>query len=351
LYIFDVSKQKYNKRERCNLKKEWYLQSVEEVTNNLQTDINTGLTNEQVAKKQVEYGLNQLKAKKKKSLLKKFINQFKDFTIIVLIIAAIVSGIVGVSEGEGITDTVIILIVVILNAVIGVAQESKAEKSLEALQKLSDHSSKVIRNGKLDVIPSKMLVPGDIVVLETGDYIPADLRIVEAVNLKVQESALTGESVPIEKQVQELAGEDIGIADRNNMLFSSSLVTYGRGKGIVVETGMNTEVGKIATMLDSTEENITPLQQKLNGLGKILGIVALAICAVIFVIGLLYGKEPIHMFMTAVSLAVAAIPEGLVAVSTIVLAVGVRKNGKEKCNSKKAPSSRNIRQRNSYLFG
>jgi Ca2+-transporting ATPase len=320
------------------LEKEWYLKSVEEATNDLQTDINTGLTNEQIAKKQEKYGLNQLKAKKKKSLFKKFLEQFKEFTIIVLIIAAIVSGFVGISEGEGITDTIIILIVVVLNAVIGVAQESKAEKSLEALQKLSDHSSKVIRNGKLDVIPSKMLVPGDIVVLETGDYIPADLRIVEAVNLKVQESALTGESVPIEKQVQELTEKEIGIADRNNMLFSSSLVTYGRGKGIVVETGMNTEVGKIATMLDSAEDNITPLQQKLNVLGKTLGIVALVICAVIFVIGLLYGKEPIHMFMTAVSLAVAAIPEGLVAVSTIVLAIGVQKMVKKNAIVKKLPA-------------
>jgi Ca2+-transporting ATPase len=320
------------------LKEEWYLKNIEEASKKLETNINTGLTNEQVAKKQEQYGLNELKAKKKKSILKKFLEQFKDFTIIVLIIAAIVSGIVGISEGEGITDTIIILIVVIVNAVIGVAQESKAEKSLEALQKLSDHSSKVMRNGSIAVIPSRLLVPGDIVLLETGDYVPADLRIIEAVNLKVQESALTGESVPVEKQTQELIGEDIGIADRKNMLFSSSMVTYGRGKGIVVETGMNTEVGKIATMIDTAEENITPLQQKLNGLGKTLGIVAIAICAVIFVIGLIYGKEPIHMFMTAVSLAVAAIPEGLVAVSTIVLAIGVQKMVKKNAIVKKLPA-------------
>lgn len=320
------------------MEKEWFSKDVEETKQELETDLENGLISEQVAEKQQKYGLNELKAKKKKTLFQKFLEQFKDFTIIVLIVAAIVSGIVGVSEGEGITDTIIILIVVVLNAVIGVAQESKAEKSLEALQKLSDHASKVIRNGKLEVIPSKQLVPGDIVVLETGDYIPADLRIIEAVNLKSQESALTGESVPVEKQVEKITDEKVGIGDRTNMLFSSSLITYGRGKGIVVSTGMNTEVGKIATMLDSTEETTTPLQEKLNKLGKTLGIAALAICVVIFVIGLLYGKEPIHMFMTAVSLAVAAIPEGLVAVSTIVLAIGVQRMVKKNAIVKKLPA-------------
>lgn len=320
------------------MEKEWFSKSVEETKEELQTDLENGLTSKQVTEKQQKHGLNELKAKKKKTLFQKFLEQFKDFTIIVLIVAAIVSGIVGVSEGEGITDTIIILIVVILNAVIGVVQESKAEKSLEALQKLSDHASKVIRNGNLEVIPSKLLVPGDVVVLETGDYIPADLRIIEAVNLKSQESALTGESVPVEKQVEKITDEKVGIGDRTNMLFSSSLITYGRGKGIVVNTGMNTEVGKIATMLDSTEETTTPLQEKLNKLGKTLGIAALAICAVIFVIGLLYGKEPIHMFMTAVSLAVAAIPEGLVAVSTIVLAIGVQRMVKKNAIVKKLPA-------------
>ena len=320
------------------MEKEWYSKTVEEAKKELETDLQNGLKSEQITSKQEKYGFNELKAKKKKTLFQKFLEQFKDFTIIVLIVAAIVSGVVGISEGEGITDTIIILIVVILNAIIGVAQESKAEKSLEALQKLSDHASKVIRNGKMDVIPSRLLVPGDIVVLETGDYIPADLRIIEAVNLKSQESALTGESVPVEKQVDTITEDKVGIGDRTNMLFSSSLVTYGRGKGIVVNTGMNTEVGKIASMLDNTEETTTPLQEKLNVLGKTLGVAALAICAVIFVIGLLYGKEPIHMFMTAVSLAVAAIPEGLVAVSTIVLAIGVQKMVKKNAIVKKLPA-------------
>ena len=320
------------------MNKKWFNKEITEIEKELETDVKKGLTNEQVSSKQEKYGLNQLKAKKKKSLLQKFIEQFKDFSIIVLIIAAVVSGFVGVSQGEGITDTIIILIVVLANAIIGIAQESKAEKSLEALQKLTDHASKVIRNGHLEVIPAKELVPGDIVTLDTGDYIPADLRVFEAVNLKVQEASLTGESMPVEKSIKIIDDPETGIGDRTNMLFSSSLVTYGRGKGIVVATGMETEVGKIAGMLDNTEKQITPLQEKLNKLGKTLGIAALAICAFIFIIGLLQGKEPINMFMTAVSLAVAAIPEGLVAVSTIVLAIGVQKMVKKNAIVKKLPA-------------
>ena len=282
--------------------------------------------------------MKKLKAKKKKSLFVKFLEQFKDFMIIILIISAIISGVVGVAQGEGFTDTIIILVVVIVNAIIGVAQENKAEKSLEALQKLSSHVAKVVRDGKLQVIQSKELVPGDIVILETGDYVPADLRIIEAVNLKAQEAALTGESVPVEKMAAKIEDEKIGIGDRINMLFSSSLITYGRGKAVVVETGMNTEVGKIADIINTAEDQGTPLQQKLDKLGKTLGIVALAICAVIFVVGLLYGKEPIHMFMTAVSLAVAAIPEGLPAVFTIVLAIGVQRMVKRNAIVKKLPA-------------
>ncbi len=316
----------------------WFNKSIEEAEKILETNIQNGLTENYVKTKREKHGLNMLKAKKKASLLQRFIEQFKDFSIIVLIIAAIVSGFVGISQGEGITDTIIILIVVLANAIIGIAQESKAEKSLEALQKLTDHASKVIRDGKIKVIPAKELVPGDIVVLDTGDYIPADLRVIEAVNLKAQESSLTGESVPVEKTTKTIEKTDVGIGDRTNMLFSSSLVTYGRGKGIVVQTGMNTEVGKIAGMLDNTEKQITPLQEKLNKLGKTLGIAALAICAFIFIIGLIQGKEPINMFMTAVSLAVAAIPEGLVAVSTIVLAIGVQKMVKKNAIVKKLPA-------------
>ena len=319
-------------------KNNWFNKKKEEVEKELSTDLEKGLTTEEVQKRQEKYGLNELKAKKKKTLFQKFLEQFKDFSIIILIIAAIVSGAVGIAEGEGITDTIIILIVVIVNAIIGVTQEAKAEKSLEALQKLTDHASKVIRNGEITVVPAKELVPGDIVVLDTGDYIPADLRIIEAVNLKSQEASLTGESVPVEKNAEVIEETEIGIGDRLNMLFSSSLVTYGRGKGIVVETGMTTEVGKIAGMLDATGEQTTPLQDKLNRLGKTLGIVALTICVIIFIIGLIQGKEPIHMFMTAVSLAVAAIPEGLVAVSTIVLAIGVQKMVKKNAIVKRLPA-------------
>ena len=258
--------------------------------------------------------------------------------IIVLIIAAIVSGAIGYMKGEGITDSIIIMIVVIVNAIIGVAQENKAEKSLEALQKMSQHSTKVLRDGNVKVIEAKALVPGDVVILDTGDYVPADIRLIEAVNLKAQEASLTGESVPVEKFTSEIEAEKVGIGDRTNMVFSSSLITYGRGKGIVVETGMETEVGKIAGILSSTVKADTPLQTKLNKLGKTLGSVALVICAIIFIIGILYGKNPIDMFMTAVSLAVAAIPEGLAAVSTIVLAIGVQRMVKKHAIVKKLPA-------------
>ena len=198
----------------------WFNKEIKEVENELQTNLKNGLNTEQVQHFQEKYGLNQLMTTKKKSLVQRFIEQFKDFSIIVLIIAAVVSGLVGITEGEGITDTIIILVVVVVNAIIGVTQESKAEKSLEALQKLTNHASKVLRNGQVTVIPAKELVPGDIVLLDTGDYIPADLRIIEAVNLKTQEASLTGESVPVEKSTEKILKEDVGIGDRVNMLFS-----------------------------------------------------------------------------------------------------------------------------------
>jgi Ca2+-transporting ATPase len=316
----------------------WYNKTASDVEEILDTNMQTGLTDLEVKKRHEKYGFNELKEAKKKSLFVRFLEQFKDFMIIVLIIAAIVSGAVGIAEGEGITDSIIILIVVIANAIIGVVQESKAEKSLEALKKLSGHEAKVLRNGTVQTVPARELVKGDIVVLETGDYVPADLRIFEAINFKVQESSLTGESVPVEKQANKIDEEEVAIGDRANMLFSSSLVTYGRGKGIVVETAMDTEVGKIAGIISNTEKQETPLQTKLNGLGKTLGIVALIICAIIFVIGLIQGKDAISMFMTAVSLAVAAIPEGLAAVSTIVLAIGVQKMVKKNAIVKRLPA-------------
>ena len=318
--------------------KNWFNQTKEEVSKYFNVDIQNGLSAEQVKENQAKYGPNELKQAKKKSLFIRFLEQFKDFMIIVLIIAAIVSGAIGYIKGEGITDSIIIMIVVIVNAIIGVAQENKAEKSLEALQKMSQHSTKVLRDGNVKVIEAKALVPGDIVILDTGDYVPADIRLIEAVNLKAQEASLTGESVPVEKFTSEIEAEKVGIGDRTNMVFSSSLITYGRGKGIVVETGMETEVGKIAGILSSTVKADTPLQTKLNKLGKTLGSVALVICAIIFIIGILYGKNPIDMFMTAVSLAVAAIPEGLAAVSTIVLAIGVQRMVKKHAIVKKLPA-------------
>jgi len=318
--------------------KNWFNLSTKEVEKKLESSKTVGLLDEEVNKRKAEYGLNELKSAKKTPLFIKFLEQFKDFMIIVLIIAAVISGAVGYMQGEGITDSIIIMIVVIVNAIIGVAQEDKAEKSLEALKKMSSYSAKVIRDGKLQVVPSKDLVPGDVVVLETGDYVPADIRLIEAVNLKSQESSLTGESVPTDKYANTITDPEVAIGDRTNMVFSSSLITYGRGKGIVVETGMNTEVGKIAGILNDTEKADTPLQQRLNKLGKTLGIASLVICVVIFIIGMLQGKQALDMFMTAVSLAVAVIPEGLAAVSTIVLAIGVQRMVKKHAIVKKLPA-------------
>ena len=316
----------------------YFNKNVNEIEKELNTNIELGLKLEEVKNRQEKDGFNELKEGKRKSNIVKFLEQFKDFMIIVLIIAAIVSGVINKINGEGMTDTIIIMVVIIANAIIGVAQENKAEKSLEALKKMSSHSAKVIRNGKQVIVLSRDLVVGDIVVLDTGDYVPADLRIIESVNLKTQESALTGESLPVEKISNTIETEELGIGDQKNIAFSSSLVTYGRGKGIVTSIGMNTEVGKIATIISNTEKDKTPLQEKLDGLGKVLGIGALAICLVIFIVGLLYGKEPLNMFMTAVSLAVAAIPEGLAAVSTIVLAIGVQKMVQENAIIKKLPA-------------
>ncbi len=306
-------------------KKKWYNISVEDTVKSLNSNLEHGLTEEEVTKRIEEHGYNELIQKKKKTFLEKFMAQFKDFMIIVLIFAAFVSGVVGVLEHEGINDSIIILLIVIVNAVIGVLQENKAEKSLEALKKLSSHTAKVLRNGHLVVLPARELVPGDVIILETGDYITADLRLTDAINLRIEEASLTGESVPVEKITSLLTEEDLPLGDRENLAFSTSLVSYGRGKGVVVETGMNTEVGNIATILDSTENAQTPLQKKLDGLGKILGTAALIICFIMFIIGTINGKEPMHMFLSAVSLAVAAIPEGLPAIATIVLAIGVQR--------------------------
>ncbi len=318
--------------------KNYFNYSVKEVVEKLGTSASEGLSGDEVKKRLAEYGPNEIKGKKKKPFIFMFLSQFKSFMIIVLLIAAAISGVVGVMEGEGLLDTFIILGILILNAFIGAYQENKAESSLEALKKLSAPNTMVVRDGESKDVPTNELVPGDIVILETGDIIPADLRLIEAVNLKIQESSLTGESVPVDKFTETLFGEDIPLGDLTNMAFSSGIVTYGRGKGLVVGTGMNTQVGKIAGMLEQAMETETPMSKRLEQLGKILGITALVICTVIFIVGILYGNSVMSMFMTAVSLAVAAIPEGLPAVSTVVLAIGVQRLVKKNAIIRTLPS-------------
>ncbi len=318
--------------------KNYFNYSVKEVVEKLGTSASEGLSGDEVKKRLAEYGPNEIKGKKKKPFILMFLSQFKSFMIIVLLIAAAISGVVGIMEGEGLLDTFIILGILILNAFIGAYQENKAESSLEALKKLSAPNTMVVRDGESKDVPTNELVPGDIVILETGDIIPADLRLIEAVNLKIQESSLTGESVPVDKFTETLFGEDIPLGDLTNMAFSSGIVTYGRGKGLVVGTGMNTEVGKIAGMLEQAMETETPMSKRLEQLGKILGITALVICTVIFIVGILYGNSVLSMFMTAVSLAVAAIPEGLPAVSTVVLAIGVQRLVKKNAIIRTLPS-------------
>ncbi|MBN2275151.1 MAG: calcium-translocating P-type ATPase, PMCA-type [Bacteroidales bacterium] len=316
----------------------FYNKDVEEILSQFKTNDTTGLTSEDARQRLEEYGLNQLETKRKKSFFKMFVAQFKSFMIIILLIAAAISGVVGILEGEGLLDTFVILGILMLNALVGAFQEKKAESSLEALKSLAAPISKVLRNGSIAEIPSRELVPGDVVVLDTGDIIPADLRLIEAVNLKIQESSLTGESVPVEKSAGKLSADDVPLGDRTNMAFSSGMVTYGRGRGIVIATGMQTEVGKIADMLQQVEDTETPMSRRLEQLGKVLGIAALIICAVIFIVGVLYGNSILSMFMTAVSLAVAAIPEGLPAVSTIVLAIGVQRLVKRNAIIRTLPS-------------
>ena len=316
----------------------FYNQDIHELTSQLKTSETAGLTTEETKRRLEEFGYNQLVSKKKKSFFQMFMAQFKSFMIIILLIAAVVSGVVGVMEDEGLLDTFVILGILLLNALIGATQEKKAETSLEALKDLAAPLSKVLRDGVISEISTKELVPGDLVILETGAVIPADLRLIEAVNLKIQESSLTGESVPVEKKTATLAGDEIALGDRVNMAFSSGMVTYGRGRGVVVATGMKTEVGKIAHMLEYSQETETPMSRRLNQLGRLLGIVALIICGLIFLVGILYGNSIMNMFMTAVSLAVAAIPEGLPAVSTIVLAIGVQRMVKKNAIIRTLPS-------------
>ncbi len=314
-------------------KTQWFKKTKQELEEDLMVNVEQGLSEMDVVRKTAECGTNILTEQKRIGLFGMFINQFKDFMVIILMIASILSGMLGEK-----TDTIVIMIVVVFNAILGVIQESKAEKSLDALKKLSSPMAKVIRDGILIKIKSEDLVPGDVMVLETGDFVPADGVLFENASLMIEESALTGESVPVEKNINIPKGDEIPLGDRLNYVFTSSLVTKGRGKAIVTETGMNTEIGKIAGMLQNQEEGKTPLQRKLDDLGKTLGIGALAVCGVIFIIGYLQGRELIQMFMTSVSLAVAAIPEGLPAIVTIVLSIGVQKMIRNNAIVRKLPA-------------
>ena len=318
-------------------KHDFYNLSVGETEKELSTDSTRGLSAAEAARRRAESGYNEFTKTKHTTLAGKFFAQFKSFMIIVLIAAAAISGFIGYMEGEGFTDAIIILAIVIINAIIGTAQEAKAEKALDALEKLSSPHCKVVRDGEVQVVASRDLVPGDVVVLETGDAVPADIRLTEAVNLKIEEAALTGESVPVEKSTGAIPGE-APLGDRLDMAFGSTSVSYGRGRGIVTATGMSSEVGRIASMIQSVPNTKTPLQEKLDKLGRTLAIAALVICVVIFAVGVLYGKGWLEMFMTAVSLAVAAIPEGLPAVATVVLAVGVQQLVKKNAIVRRLPS-------------
>ncbi len=296
---------------------EFYFKPIEDVSKELGTDVQAGLSSSAVKESREKYGENKLQAKAGKTIWKQIYEQLSDVMIIILIIAAVLS----ISLHE-VVDGVVILAIVVLNAVLGITQERKASNALAALKSMAAPKAKVIRDGKIDVIDSIDLVPGDLVQLESGDYIPADLRLVEAVNLKIDESALTGESVSVDKKLTSIE-EGASIGDRLNSAFMSTIVTYGRGLGLVTGTGMGTEIGKIATMLNETEEGKTPLQVKLASFGKMLGLICVAVCIVIFGLGWYRGEPLLEVFMTAVSLAVAAIPEGLPAVVTVVLAMGV----------------------------
>ena len=312
---------------------------TEELLRHYGSDPSTGLTQEQAERAKTQYGANKL-AEGKKTNLQRFFAQFKDVMIIILLIAAAVSFGIACTTGETseFFEPVLILLIVVLNAVMGMLQESKAEKALDALKDLSAPHARVLRDGKEQVIDASELVPGDIIHLEAGDFVPADARLLESVSLKSEESALTGESVPSEKDAQAQVAEDAPLGDRSNMVFSGCSITYGTATALVTGTGMDTEMGKIAGLLSGEGDSQTPLQKKLAQLSKYLGILALAACAVIFVVGLIDGMDVLEIFMTSVSLAVSAIPEGLPAIVTIVLSIGVQRMVKKNAIIRRLPA-------------
>ena len=316
--------------------KSWYTLSEEEVLKELQTDRETGLSGAESAARLEKYGPNELEGHKQESMIKRILGQLKDPMIIVLLAAAVVSYV-----SSGFTDWVeplIILLIVVVNTVISITQEDNANKALEALQKMSAPLAKVIRGGEIVRVETNKLVPGDVIVLEAGDLVPADARILESANLKADESAMTGESVPVSKQAISSLPEGTVLGDRKNMVISSTVITNGRATCVVTGTGMETEVGRIAQMLSTDEDNETPLQKKMTEISKVLSVICLGVCVVMFVVGLLYQREILEIFMSAVALAVAAIPEGLAAVVTIVLALGVQRMVKRNAIVKKLPA-------------
>ncbi len=317
----------------------WHSEEQSEVTRQLNSDMTKGLTDAQVAEKRGQFGENKLREKKKKTNFQRFLDQFKDTMILILLAAAGVSLAVTIVEKTNeYFEPLLILLIVVMNAIMGVMQESKAEKALDALKGLSAPHARVIRNGTERIIEASELVPGDIIRLEAGDFIPADARLLRSVSLKCEESALTGESVPSEKDAAVVVHEKAPLGDRTNMVFSGCSVTYGTATAVVTATGMDTEMGKIANLLDGEEDGQTPLQQKLAQLGKYLGIMALAVCAVIFVIGIVNDTPALEIFMIAVSLAVSAIPEGLPAIVTIVLSIGVQRMVKKNAIIRRLPA-------------
>lgn len=312
----------------------WFSKSQEEVLKELNVNPVTGLSTEEAKARLEKYGENKLKGKPKKSIISLFFAQLQDMLIYVLLGAAVITIVIGEY-----VDAIIILLVVVLNAVIGVIQEYKAEKAIEALQKMTTPKSLIRRNGEVREINSEEIVPGDIIVIDAGRFIPADIRLIESANLQIEESALTGESVPSEKNANDIHPDPkTPIGDKSNMAFMSTLATYGRGEGVVVGTAMETEIGKIAKILDEDIEEMTPLQKRLDELGRILGFLAMGICALIFVIALFQKRDLFEMFLTAISLAVAAIPEGLPAIVAIVLALGVTRMSKINAIVKKLPA-------------
>ena len=317
----------------------WYTKELNQIFNELGVDLNYGLQQQEVVRRIEKYGDNNLKEKKKESLFIRFVKQFNDFMIITLIIAAIISAAIAKITGNGdYIDSIIIIVIVIFNALMGLIQEAKAEKSLEALKKMSAPSAKVKRDGKIQEIEASKVVPGDIVILEAGNYVPADCRLINSYNLKIEESALTGETVPSIKDASVVLRKNTALGDLCNMAFATTIVVNGHAEAIAVETGMNTKVGQIAGMIIEDKAPQTPLQKKLGEVGKTLAIVCIAICALIFIIGIFKKIPIVEMFMTSVGLAVAAIPEGLPAIVTIMLSIGVTKMAKKNSIIRKLPA-------------